>query len=208
MAETLCHVSLQNCTSGFVCKFSDSDWLRWSIFDSSVIFLVYVFTSRKQKTTISQQVMGQDVLVHGKNMVKPKFHHWFSKNLGLSNGPAGSFMIFPWPMAPTLVRVSSWSLFVISTKSMNSYDPNWNNKQSKGPGLKQPGYYHCPQGGLSSWIATSQIRVAEAYLCDHSSSHQEAARDLFQRLRSTSSLGCRLVNSSISADECIRHHPA
>lgn len=37
--------------------------------------------------------------------------------------------------------------------------------------------------GFTAWVTSSQIRVAEAYLCDPGSSHQEAARDLFERLR-------------------------
>ena len=36
---------------------------------------------------------------------------------------------------------------------------------------------------LTSWIASSQVRVAETYLCDHGSSHQQAALDFFERLR-------------------------
>ncbi len=36
---------------------------------------------------------------------------------------------------------------------------------------------------LTAWIASSQIRVAETYLCDHGSSHQQAALDFFERLR-------------------------
>ncbi|CAJ1375667.1 unnamed protein product [Effrenium voratum] len=37
--------------------------------------------------------------------------------------------------------------------------------------------------GFASWVTVSQLRLAEAYLCDQEAGHREAARNLFERVR-------------------------